>query len=106
MENQLNQKLKGIRSDNGTEFKNARMIEFYAEKGIARQYSAPRTPQQNGVAERRNRTLLDAARTMLCDSMLPTFFWPEAVNTACYIQNRVLINKALNKDSFRDTQWL
>ncbi|GJZ00454.1 putative ribonuclease H-like domain-containing protein [Tanacetum coccineum] len=53
-------------------------------KGILRQFSVARTPQQNGVAERRNRTLIEAARTMLADSKLPTTFWAEAVNTACY----------------------
>ncbi|GJU43090.1 putative ribonuclease H-like domain-containing protein [Tanacetum coccineum] len=56
-----------------------------------------RTPQQNGVAERRNRTLIEAARTMLVDSKLPTTFWAEAVNTACYVQNRVLVVKPHNK---------
>ncbi|GJZ96580.1 ribonuclease H-like domain-containing protein [Tanacetum coccineum] len=61
-------------------------------KGILRQFSIARTPQQNGVAERRNRTLIEAARTMLADSKLPTTFWAEAVNTACYVQNRVLVN--------------
>ena len=81
--------MKGIRSDNGTEFKNAVLDHFCAEKGIQRQYSAARTPQQNGVAERRNRTLIEAARTMLCDSKLSVFFWAEAINTACYVQNRV-----------------
>ncbi|KAL4573443.1 hypothetical protein LXL04_020249 [Taraxacum kok-saghyz] len=71
IENQLNTKVKGIRSDNGTEFKNAVMDRFCAEKGILHQFSSVRTPQQNGVAERRNRTLIDAARTFLCDSKLP-----------------------------------
>ncbi|KAK9048587.1 hypothetical protein SSX86_032448 [Deinandra increscens subsp. villosa] len=66
---------------------------FCGEKGIDRQYSAPYTPQQNGVAERRNRTLIEAARTMMCEAKLPIFFWAEAVNTACYVQNRVLLNK-------------
>jgi transposase InsO family protein len=93
VENQLTKKVKAIRSDNGTEFKNVTLDTFCAEKGIERQYSAPRTPQQNGVAERRNRTLIEAARTMLADSSLPTFFWAEAVNTACYIQNHALVNK-------------
>ncbi|GKA78538.1 putative ribonuclease H-like domain-containing protein [Tanacetum coccineum] len=55
--------------------------------------SVARTPQQNGVTERRNRTLIEAARTMLADSKLPTTFWAEAVNTACYVQNRVLVVK-------------
>ncbi|GJS53128.1 putative ribonuclease H-like domain-containing protein [Tanacetum coccineum] len=68
--------------DNGTEFKNAKLIELCGEKGIKRDYSNPRTPQQNGVAERKNRTLIEAARTMLADSKLPTMFWTEAVSTA------------------------
>ncbi|KAI3680946.1 hypothetical protein L6452_35726 [Arctium lappa] len=62
--------------------------------------SAPRTPQQNGVAERRNRTLIDAARSLLADSKLPITFWAEAVNTACYVQNRVLVVKPKNKTPY------
>ncbi|KAI3715145.1 hypothetical protein L6452_22115 [Arctium lappa] len=84
IENQTNQKVKVIRSDNGTEFKIFDLNTSCEEKGIERQYSAPRTPQQNGVAERRNRTLIEAARSLLADSKLPITFWAEAVNTACY----------------------
>ncbi|GJT50334.1 hypothetical protein Tco_0976491 [Tanacetum coccineum] len=69
-------------------------------KGIKREYSVARTPQQNGVAERKNRTLIEAARTMLADSKLPTTFWAEAVSTACYVQNRVLIVKPHNKTPY------
>ncbi|GKA28633.1 ribonuclease H-like domain-containing protein [Tanacetum coccineum] len=69
--------------DNGTEFKNHAMNEFCAKKGIKREFSVARTPQQNGVAERKNRTLIEAARTMLADSLLPIPFWAEAVNTTC-----------------------
>ncbi|GKE95136.1 putative ribonuclease H-like domain-containing protein [Tanacetum coccineum] len=61
------------------------MLEFYGNKGIKQEYSTARTPQQNGVAERMNRTLIEAARTMLADSLLPTTFWAEAVSIACYI---------------------
>ncbi|GJS88313.1 putative ribonuclease H-like domain-containing protein [Tanacetum coccineum] len=82
--------VKAIRCDNGTEFKNSTLIELCGSKGIRRDYSNARTPQQNGVAERKNRTLIEAARTMLADSMLPTMFWTEAVSTACYVLNRVL----------------
>nr|GEV27465.1 ribonuclease H-like domain-containing protein [Tanacetum cinerariifolium] len=71
------------RSNNGTEFKNHDLIEFYGLKGIKREYSNARTSQQNGVVERKNRTLIEAARTMLADSFLPTTFWEEVVNTAC-----------------------
>ncbi|GKG27603.1 putative ribonuclease H-like domain-containing protein, partial [Tanacetum coccineum] len=67
----------------GTEFKNHLMNEFCAKKGIKREYSIARTPQQNGVAERKNRTLIEAARTMLADSLLPIQFWAEAVPFGC-----------------------
>ncbi|GKE66462.1 ribonuclease H-like domain-containing protein [Tanacetum coccineum] len=80
-------KVKVIRCDNGTEFKNKEMNHFCEMKGILRQFSIARTSQQNGVAERRNRTLIEVARTMLADSKFPTTFWAEAVNTACYVQN-------------------
>ncbi|GJR66256.1 retrovirus-related pol polyprotein from transposon TNT 1-94 [Tanacetum coccineum] len=88
IENLVNKKVKIIRCDNGTEFKNKVMIEFCEQKGIKREYSIARTPQQNGVTERRNRTLIEAPRTTLADSKLPTTFWAEAVNTACYVQNK------------------
>ncbi|GJW61317.1 putative ribonuclease H-like domain-containing protein [Tanacetum coccineum] len=70
-------------------------------KGILRQFSVARTPQQNGLVERRNRTLIKAARTMLVDSKLPTTFWAEAINTACYVQNRVLVVKPHNKTPYK-----
>ncbi|GJS17485.1 putative ribonuclease H-like domain-containing protein [Tanacetum coccineum] len=76
-ENQLNQKVK-----------------------VIREFSVARTPQQNGVAERKNRTLIEAARTMLADSLLPTIFWAKAVNTACYVLNRVLVTKPHNKTPY------
>nr|GEU37614.1 reverse transcriptase domain-containing protein [Tanacetum cinerariifolium] len=83
-----------------TAFKNRVMNEFCEEKGIKREYSVARTPQPNKVAERRNRTLIEAARTMLADSKLPTTFWAEAVNTACYVQNRVLVVKPYFKTPY------
>ncbi|GJT60256.1 ribonuclease H-like domain-containing protein [Tanacetum coccineum] len=100
LENQLNHKVKIIRSDHGTEFKNHAMNELCAKKGIKREFSVARTPQQNGVAERKNRTLIEAARTMLADSLLPIPFWAEAVNTACYVLNRVLVTKPQNKTPY------
>ncbi|GJY33124.1 putative ribonuclease H-like domain-containing protein [Tanacetum coccineum] len=100
LENQLNHNVKIIRCDNGTEFKNHAMNEFCAKKGIKREFSVARTPQQNGVAERKNRTLIEAARTMLADSLLPIPFWAEAVNTACYVLNRVLVTKPQNKTPY------
>ncbi|GJT39087.1 putative ribonuclease H-like domain-containing protein [Tanacetum coccineum] len=88
------------RCDNGTEFKNSEMNQFCQMKGIKREFSVARTPQQNGVAERKNRTLIEAARTMLADSLLPTTFWAEAINIACYVQNRVLVTKPHNKTPY------
>nr|GFA69270.1 ribonuclease H-like domain-containing protein [Tanacetum cinerariifolium] len=85
IENLVDKKFKVIRSDNGTEFKNSVLNHFCSMKGIQREFSVARTPQQNGVAERRNRTLIVVARTMLADSKLPTTFWVEAVNIACYV---------------------
>nr|GEV17657.1 putative ribonuclease H-like domain-containing protein [Tanacetum cinerariifolium] len=99
-ENQLILKVKVIRSDNGTEFKNSGLNQFCGLQGIKREFSVPKTPQQNGIAERKNRTLIEAARTMLADSLLPIPFWAEAVNTACYVQNRVLVTKPHNKTPY------
>ncbi|MCO6516390.1 MAG: DDE-type integrase/transposase/recombinase, partial [Snodgrassella sp.] len=100
LENQLRLKVRGIRCDNGTEFKNQLMDEFCAKKGIKREFSIARTPQQNGVAERKNRTLIEAARTMLADSQLPVPFWAEAVSTACYVLNRVSVTKPQMKTPY------
>ncbi|GJU35402.1 ribonuclease H-like domain-containing protein [Tanacetum coccineum] len=81
IENLVDNKVKIIRCDNGIEFKNRVMSEFCENKGIKIEFSIARTPQQNGVAERINRKLIEAARTMLADSKLPTTFWAEVVNT-------------------------
>nr|GEY73142.1 putative ribonuclease H-like domain-containing protein [Tanacetum cinerariifolium] len=100
LENQLSLKVKVIRSDNGTKFKNHNLNQFCGLKGIKREFSVPRTPQQNGIVERKNRTLIEATRTMLADSLLPIPFWAEAVNTACYVQNRVLVTKPHNNTPY------
>ncbi|GJV31138.1 retrovirus-related pol polyprotein from transposon TNT 1-94, partial [Tanacetum coccineum] len=99
---QLNYKAKvcKIRTDNGTEFKNATLKAHYEKLGIMQQFSIARTPQQNGVVERRNRTLVEAARTMLIFSRLPEFLWAEAVATACFTQNRSIINTRHNKTPY------
>ncbi|GJY37605.1 ribonuclease H-like domain-containing protein [Tanacetum coccineum] len=83
IENLIDLRVKVIRCDNRIEFKNKVMNQFCEIKGIKREFSVARTPQQNGVAERKNRTLIEAARTMLADSKLPTTFLAKAVNTAC-----------------------
>ncbi|KAI3758874.1 hypothetical protein L6452_06446 [Arctium lappa] len=100
IENQTNLRVKVIRFDIGIEFKKNDLNNFCETKGIERQYSAPRTPQHNGVAESINRTLFEVARSLLADSKLPITFWAEAVNTACYVQNRVLVVKSQGKTPY------
>nr|GEV25161.1 putative ribonuclease H-like domain-containing protein [Tanacetum cinerariifolium] len=99
-ENQINHKVKIIRCDNKTEFKNHDLNQFSRMKRIKREFSVARTPQQNRVAERKNRTLIEATRTMLANLLLPIPFWVEAVNTACYVQNRVLVTKPHSKTPY------
>ncbi|GKC69831.1 retrovirus-related pol polyprotein from transposon TNT 1-94, partial [Tanacetum coccineum] len=89
-----------IRTDNGTEFKNQILKEYFDSVGISHQASSVRTPQQNGVVERRNRTLVEAARTMLIFSRAPLFLWAEAIATACYTQNRSIIHRRFNKTPY------
>ncbi|GJZ55934.1 retrovirus-related pol polyprotein from transposon TNT 1-94 [Tanacetum coccineum] len=96
----LNKTVRYIRTDNGTEFVNQVMSKYYEGEGIFHQKSVPRTPQQNGVVERRNRTLVEAVRTMLIFSKAPMFLWAEAVATACYTQNRSLIHTCHNKTPY------
>nr|GEU85596.1 ribonuclease H-like domain-containing protein [Tanacetum cinerariifolium] len=98
IENLIDLKVKVIRCDNETEFKNRVMNQFCEMN--KREFSDARTPQQNRVAERKNRILIEAARTMLADSKLLTTLWAEAVNTAYYVQNRVLVIKPHNKTPY------
>jgi transposase InsO family protein len=84
-------RIKKIRSDNGTEFKNSQIEGLLEEEGIKLEFSSPYTPQQNGVVERKNRTLLDMA-TMLDEYKTPDRFWAEAINTACYSINRLYLH--------------
>nr|GEU92348.1 hypothetical protein [Tanacetum cinerariifolium] len=86
------------RCDNGGEFKNKEMNELCTKKGIKREFSNARTPQQNGVAKRRNRTLIEAARTMLADAKLPVTFWAEAVNTAVSNKRTKKVEENLHVD--------
>nr|GFA26775.1 retrovirus-related Pol polyprotein from transposon TNT 1-94 [Tanacetum cinerariifolium] len=80
-----------IRTDNRTEFVNQTLREYYKEVGISHETSVTRSPQQNGVVERRNHTLIEAAHTMLIYAQAPLFLWAEAMATACYTQNRSII---------------
>jgi len=83
----LRKPVRKIRSDNGTEFKNHAFEDFLINKGISHNFCAPYTPQQNGVVERRNRSLCEASRTMLSVPRPPLYFWADAIATACYTQN-------------------
>ncbi|GJU58987.1 retrovirus-related pol polyprotein from transposon TNT 1-94 [Tanacetum coccineum] len=96
----LNKTVRFIRTDNGTKFVNKTLYDHYEKVGIFHQKTIPRTPQQNGVVERRNRTLVEAARTMLIFSKAPMFLWAEAVATACYTQNRSLIHTRHEKTPY------
>nr|GFA24717.1 hypothetical protein [Tanacetum cinerariifolium] len=89
-----------IRTDNGTEFKNKMLKEYFDTVGISHQMSSVRTPQQNGVVKRRNHTLVEAARTMLMFSRAPLFLWAEAIATACFTQNRSIIHRRFNKTPY------
>jgi hypothetical protein len=99
-QNEFRLRIKKIRSDNGTEFKNSQIEGFLEEEGIKHEFSSPYTPQQNGVVERKNRTLLDMARTMLDEYKTPNRFWAEAINTACYSINRLYLHRILKKTSY------
>jgi transposase InsO family protein len=91
-QNEFELKVKKIRSDNGSEFKNLQIEEFLEEEDIKHEFSASYTPQQNGVVERKNMTLIDMARTVLGEYKTPERFWSEVVNTACHaITGSILI---------------
>ncbi|KAJ9549049.1 hypothetical protein OSB04_021592 [Centaurea solstitialis] len=96
----LQSQVQKIRSDHGTEFKNKVLGGYLESVGIKHTFAVVRTPQQNGVVERRNRTLVEAARTMLAYSKLPMFLWAEAVDTACYTQNRSIVNNRFGKTPY------
>nr|GFC22256.1 putative ribonuclease H-like domain-containing protein [Tanacetum cinerariifolium] len=93
-----------IRTDNGTKFKNQVLKEYFDSIGISHQMSSVRTPQQNGVVERRNRTLVEAARTMLIFSRAPLFLWAEAIATACFTQIASLFTNV--KEAITNPAWI
>ena len=92
--------IRAIRSDNGTEFKNSQFDTFCASLGLEHQFSSPYVPQQNGVVERKNRTLVEMARTMLDEHRTPRRYWAEAINTACHVSNRIFLRAFLKKTSY------
>ncbi|GJY24290.1 retrovirus-related pol polyprotein from transposon TNT 1-94 [Tanacetum coccineum] len=91
IQQRLNASVRKIHTDNGTEFVNQTLRDYYESIGISHETSVARTPQQNGVVERRNRTLVEAARTMLIYAKALLFLWAKAVATACYTQNRSIV---------------
>ncbi|GJR93815.1 putative ribonuclease H-like domain-containing protein [Tanacetum coccineum] len=96
----LKETVRRIRTDNGTEFVNKTLCEYYENVGISHETSVARSPQQNGIVERRNRTLVEAAHTMLIYAKAPLFLWAEAVATACYTQNRSMIRRRHSKTPY------
>jgi hypothetical protein len=99
-QNEFGLRIKKIRSDNDTKFKNSQIEGFLEDEGIKHEFSSPYTPQQNGVVERKNRTLLDMARTMLDEYKTSDRFWAEAINTTCYAVNRLYHHRILKKTSY------
>jgi hypothetical protein len=96
-QNEFDAKVKRIRSDNDTEFKNTQVEDYLDEEGIKHEFLALYAPQQNGVAERKNRTLTEMIRTILDEYKTSDRFWAEAVNTACHTTNRLYLHKLLKK---------
>ena len=89
-----------IRNDHGREFENIDFEEYCNEHGINHNFSTPKTPQQNGTVERKNKTLQEMTRIMLNEHNLPKYFWVEAVNTSCYVLNRILLRPILKKTPY------
>ena len=88
IENQIEKKIKILRTDNGTEYESNEFHDFCKEFGIKRETTTPYTPEQNGVAGRKNRMIVEVICAMLHDQRLLKFLWAEAVNIAVYVQNR------------------
>ena len=99
-QNEFDVKIKRVRSDNGTKFKNTNIEEFLDEKGIKQEFSVPYTPLQNGIVERKNRTLIEAVRAMLDEYKTPINYWAEAVNVACHAINRLYLHKKREKTAY------
>jgi hypothetical protein len=99
-ENEFDFKIKMIRSANGSEFKNSRIQDYYDEKGVKHEFSDKYTPQQNGVVERKNQTLIDMTRSMLSEYNVSDSFWAEAINTAWHTSNRLYCHRLLKKTPY------
>jgi len=100
LQNEKSSKIVSIRSDHGGKFQNERFEHFCEKHGIKHTFSAPRTPQQNGVVEKKNNSLEELARTLLNENSLPKYFCADVVNIVCYVLNKVLIRPLLKKTSY------
>ena len=92
VENNSGRKIKTLRSDNGGEYTSKEFVEYFKREGMRHEFTIPKTPEQNGVAERMNRTLEECVRSMLSESNLPKSFWAESISTATYLRNRCPTN--------------
>jgi transposase InsO family protein len=99
-QNEFDAKVKKIRSDNDTEFKNTQVEDYLDEEDMKHEFSAPYTRQQNGMAERKNRILIEVARTVLDEYKTSDRFWMEAVNTACHASNHLYLHNLLKKTPY------
>jgi transposase InsO family protein len=99
-QNQFDFDIKKVRSDNGSEFKNARIDKYCDDKGIKHEFSSKYTSEQNDIVERKNRTLIDMARSMLAEYNVSDSYWAEAINTACHSSNRLYCHKLLKKTPY------
>jgi transposase InsO family protein len=99
-QNEFDAKVKKIRSDNDTEFKNTQVEDYLDEEDMKHGFSAPYTRQQNGMAERKNRILIEVARTVLDEYKTSDRFWMEVVNTACHASNHLYLHNLLKKTPY------
>ena len=100
VEKEIGKSLKCLRSERGGEFISNKFEIFFNDRGIKRQTSAPRTPPQNEIAERRNRTIMDYARTLMIEKKVSLKYWRESISTTVYTLNRVQVKKGTNLTSY------
>jgi transposase InsO family protein len=100
VENEMDSKIKCLRSDNGGKFTSKEFMDYCSSHGIKRKFSVARTPQQNGVVERKNMTIQEMDRTMLMDSKLTDIFWTQELHTTVHIQNRVILRNNTDKTPY------
>ncbi|GAA0150755.1 hypothetical protein LIER_09621 [Lithospermum erythrorhizon] len=100
VQNEKEQHVARIRSGHGKEFENSKIAKFCADEGITHEFSAPITPQHNGVVERKNKTNQEMSRVMIHAKNVPLKFWAEAINTACHIHNRITLRPGTNNTNY------